>query len=207
MAERLAYALRKLRVFAALAFFIPGFKAGAAPARTESEYRTLFDIPARTIEGKETSLGEYRGKVVLVANTASKCGFTPQFKSLETIYNRYRDQGFVVLGFPSNDFFRQDPGSNEEIKSFCENAFGVTFPLFEKAPVTGEEKQPVFKFLTEQQPDGLQGRVWWNFEKFLVDRSGRLIARWRSRTDPTAAEITSKIEQLLAAGPCAVTSK
>lgn len=142
---------------------------------------SLYDIKVKLISGEEVSLSSYSEKVLLFVNTASKCGFTGQYKELEELYQEFKDQGFVVLAFPSNDFLGQEPGSNEEIKEFCESKFNVTFPLFEKGPVTGDEKQPVFAWLTEQAGSG----ILWNFEKFLVGKDGKFIDRWRSTTRPS----------------------
>lgn len=159
--------------------------------------KNLFELSAIDIDGKNRSLSEFAGKVVLVVNVASKCGFTSQYEGLEAIYDRYRERGFVVLGFPSNDFLGQEPGTNEEIASFCKTKFNVSFPMFSKGPVTGEEKQSVFKYITEEADSRLAGRVMWNFEKFLFDRNGKLVERYRSMTGPESNSITSKIEELL----------
>jgi glutathione peroxidase len=133
---------------------------------------------------EQIDLAQYRGKVVLIVNTASKCGFTKQYDALEALYQRHNSQGLIVLGFPSNDFMRQEPGSDADIESFCRLNHGVTFPLFPKAPVTGAEIQPVFAALTTKGPSDLQGAVRWNFEKFLLDQEGRLVGRWRSWVNP-----------------------
>jgi glutathione peroxidase len=142
-------------------------------------------------------LGKYQGKVALVVNTASKCGFTPQYKDLESLYEKYQDQGFVVLGFPSNDFGAQEPGSDAEIKKFCELNYKVKFPLMPKAPVKGEAKQPAYKYLTEKTREDLRGEVEWNFEKFLVGKDGQVVARFKSKVSPSDPQVTSKIEALL----------
>jgi glutathione peroxidase len=159
---------------------------------------SLYDLSATSIEGTEIRLSDYRGKVVLIVNTASNCGFTGQLDGLEKVYKKYQDQGLIVLGFPSNDFLGQEPASNSEIKAFCSNTYGTTFPLFNKAPVTGSDKQPVFKFLTELSLPELQGSVKWNFEKFLLDRNGLLRERYSSFTKPESEKLTKKIEELLA---------
>lgn len=158
---------------------------------------SLFDLAAKDIDGREVSLSTYKGQVVLVVNTASKCGFTSQYEGLEKLYDTYKDRGFTVLGFPSNDFMGQEPGSNEDIKSFCQLNYDVSFPLFSKAPVSGAQKQEVFRFLTEMSAEDLRGEVRWNFEKFLVDREGKVVARWRSTTGPSNSRIVAMIEQLL----------
>jgi len=163
---------------------------------TKSMPSSLYDITAKDITGQETPLSKFKGKVALVVNTASKCGFTYQYKDLESLYEKYKDQGFVVLGFPSNDYMTQEPGSDQEIKKFCEFKYGVTFPLFTKDHVSGEAKQPVFKFLTESNQN-FTGDPGWNFVKFLVDREGKVIDRFSSLTSPNNNKITSKIESLL----------
>ncbi len=145
---------------------------------------SLYPLETSGRACEQIDLSQYRGKVVLIVNTASRCGFTKQYDALEELYQRYRDQGLIILGFPSNDFMQQEPGSDAEIESFCRINHGVTFPLFPKAAVTGEDIQPVFKALTTKGPQQLQGRVRWNFEKFLLDRDGRLIGRWRSWVNP-----------------------
>lgn len=161
----------------------------------------LPQIELRTIEGKHTPLRSYAGKVLLVANTASLCGFTPQYKDLEKLFETYRQRDFMVLGFPSNDFGEQDPGSDQDIKKFCTTKFQITFPLFTKAPVKGESQQPFFAFLTKKSAEELQGDIEWNFEKFLLDKSGVVRARFGSSVNPMSTRITSKIEELLSEKP------
>jgi glutathione peroxidase len=157
-----------------------------------SQVNNFFELSAPGIDGKPESLAKYKGKAVLVVNTASECGFTPQYKGLQALYNKYKDKGLVVLGFPSNDFGAQEPGSNADIKKFCEMKFHVTFPLFSKDVVKGPKKQPVYSFLTQGGDE-----VAWNFEKFLIDPSGKMVARYKSKVDPEAPELTSKIESML----------
>lgn len=149
-------------------------------------------------DGTRTTLAPYRGNVVLVVNVASKCGFTKQYAGLQKLYETYRDRGLVVLGFPSNDFMGQEPGTPAEIRQFCTLTFGVTFPLFAKVHVKGEEKHPLFVWLTDPAlHPGLGGEVSWNFNKFLVGRDGTLIARFGSRTAPDAPELTAALERAL----------
>ena len=157
---------------------------------------TPYDFTAKSIDGTEVSLEAYRGQVTLVVNTASKCGFTPQFKGLEALYASYKERGFSVLGFPCNQFMHQDPGSDAEISSFCEMNYGVTFPMFGKVDVNGETAHPLFKYLASEAP-GLLGskKIKWNFTKFLVDRQGRVLRRYAPTTEP--AQIASDIEALL----------
>lgn len=176
------------------------------------------EIPVRTIAGKETSLAEYAGQVALLVNVASKCGLTPQYEGLEKLYAAYRDKGLVVLGFPANDFAGQEPGSNEEIQSFCTMNFGVDFPMFEKITVTGTGRHPLYSALIAAQPQAkaekpgefrekLKGygmavtaepEVLWNFEKFLLSRKGEVVARFSPETAPDAPALVKAIEAELA---------
>lgn len=150
---------------------------------------SIYDFSANSIEGQPISLSTYKDKVMLIVNTASQCGFTPQYQGLQEIYNKYEKQGFTVLGFPCNQFGQQEPGSANEIQSFCETRFGVTFPLFQKVDVNGENAHPLFKYLTKSAPGifGTEG-IKWNFTKFLVDRSGKVVKRYPSTTKPEAIE-------------------
>ena len=156
---------------------------------------SIFELKATSIDGREVSLSNYEGKVLLVVNTASRCGFTPQYKSIEKIIKKYKERDFIVLAFPSNDF-RQELSSNKEIKDFCE-VYELSFPIFAKGKVKGFEKQEVFKYLTEGSNGRSMGEIRWNFEKFLVSREGKLVKRFRSSVDPNQDEITTVIESLL----------
>ena len=158
-----------------------------------------LDFTLDSIEGTPTHLDSYRGKVVLIVNVASECGLTPQYEGLQTLYQTYQDRGFVVLGFPANEFGSQEPGSNAEIQSFCSTRFHVTFPMFAKIVVKGEGQHPLYQFLTDKATDPqFSGEIEWNFAKFLVDRKGDIVARFSPRTEPTAPEVTQRIEGLLA---------
>ena len=156
---------------------------------------SIFEIKAKSIDGSEVSISNFKGKVILVVNTASRCGFTPQYKSLEKLYKKYKEHDFIVLAFPSNDF-RQELSTDEEIKDFCE-AYELSFPIFAKGKVKGFEKQEVFKYLTEESIGKSRGEIRWNFEKFLVSREGKLVKRFRSSVDPNQDEISEAIESLL----------
>ena len=156
---------------------------------------SIFELKATNIDGSEVSISNYKGKVLLVVNTASRCGFTPQYKSLEKLYKKYKEHDFIVLAFPSNDF-RQELSTDEEIKDFCE-ANKLSFPIFAKGKVKGFEKQEVFKYLTEDSNGRSIGEIRWNFEKFLVSREGRLVKRFRSSVNPNQDEISMAIESLL----------
>ena len=158
----------------------------------------LFSIPLKDIEGKETSLKAYQGKVMLVVNVASKCGFTPQYEGLEALWQKRRELGLVVLGFPSNDFGSQEPGTEEEIKAFCSSKFKVTFPLFSKLHVNGPEQHPLYEALSGKN-SAVPGPVKWNFGKFLVGRDGKVIARFDSGVKPDAPELAAAIDAALAA--------
>lgn len=158
---------------------------------------TLYDTEVETIEGTTTSLKHLEGKVALIVNTASQCGFTPQFDGLEKLYQRYKDRGFVVLGFPCNQFGSQDPGSNDEIAGFCQKNYGVSFPMHAKVEVNGDDTHPLFVQLKKSAP-GLLGseRIKWNFTKFLVDAQGHVVKRYAPTTKPEA--IVEDVEKLLA---------
>jgi glutathione peroxidase len=174
----------------------------------------LYDIPIRRIDGSDTSLGDYKGKVMLVVNVASKCGLTPQYADLEKTYESYRDRGLVVLGFPANEFASQEPGTNQEIQQFCQSKFGVQFPMFEKIVVKGDGQHPLYRELIGQcpkataKPDsalrktldshGLGPKndtdIMWNFEKFLINRQGKVVARFAPDFNPADAEVKNAIE-------------
>ena len=158
---------------------------------------TLSDFRATTITGEEQRLDAYAGKVVLVVNTASKCGFTPQFAGLESLYEQYADQGLVVLGFPCNQFGNQDPGDNDEIGAFCQQNYGVSFPMFEKVDVNGDDAHPLYTWLRQKKGGLLGETIKWNFTKFLLGRDGTVIKRYGSTTKPE--KISADIEEALAA--------
>lgn len=157
--------------------------------------RTVHDFSAVTIDGVPQPLSAFKGKALLIVNTASKCGYTPQYAGLEALYRKYRDRGFVVLGFPANDFMRQELGSDAEIKAFCSARFQTTFPLFSKISVKGKDIHPLYAYLTRDT--GHEGAVSWNFNKFLVAPDGSVVARFGSGTDPLAKELTAKLEEIL----------
>lgn len=158
---------------------------------------TVYEFTVKTIKGEHKSLQEYEGKVLLIVNVASKCGFTPQYKGLQALYEEYKEQGLEILGFPCNQFLGQEPGNSEEIASFCEMNYGVTFPMFEKVEVNGDGAHPLYKYLCEEAP-GMLGlkAVKWNFTKFLVDQKGNVLERFSPQTAPE--EIAPKLVELLA---------
>jgi glutathione peroxidase len=157
---------------------------------------SVYDYSGKTISGEDKPIADFRGQVLLIVNTASKCGFTPQFKGLESLYETYKGKGLMVLGFPCNQFLKQDPGSDAQISEFCELNYGVTFPMFAKIDVNGENAHPLFRHLTTAAP-GLLGSkaVKWNFTKFLVDRQGNVVGRYAPATKPE--DIVADIEKLL----------
>jgi glutathione peroxidase len=157
---------------------------------------SVYDYKAKSLDGREVPLSDYRGKVMLIVNTASKCGFTPQYAGLEELYKAYHGKGLTILGFPCDQFGHQEPGSSEEISAFCERNYGVTFPMFEKIEVNGANAHPLYGYLKDEKP-GLLGtrNIKWNFTKFLVDRAGKVVARF-APTD-TPGSIRPAIEQLL----------
>ena len=159
---------------------------------------SIYDIAVKDIDGKDTTLAAYKGKVVLIVNVASKCGFTPQYKNLEAVYQKYKDQGFVVLGFPCNQFGGQEPGTNEEIKQFCTSKYDVTFPLFDKIEVNGANRHPLYEALASETSP-FPGNIKWNFTKFLIGKDGKIVNRFDSKVKPDAPEATAAIEAALAA--------
>lgn len=184
------------------------FEPPKAPAKPEAEppAKTPAATPAspyvlgytmKRIDGKEESLESYKGKVMLIVNVASKCGFTPQYEGLEKLYQEKKDAGLVILGFPANNFRSQEPGTNKEIAEFCSSKYGVTFPMFEKISVTGSDQHPLYKQLAAQ-PAPIGGDPKWNFTKFLVDRSGNVVARFDSKVKPDDPDLVKKVEALLA---------
>ncbi|MEV7096963.1 glutathione peroxidase [Amycolatopsis sp. NPDC051045] len=160
----------------------------------------IHEIPLKTLDGRDSSLGEFAGKALLVVNVASKCGLTPQYSGLERLQERFGGQGFSVVGFPCNQFAGQEPGSAEEIQTFCSTTYGVTFPLFEKIDVNGEGRHPLYAELTETaDAEGAAGDVQWNFEKFLIGADGEVLARFRPRTEPEDEAVIKAIEAALPA--------
>jgi len=159
---------------------------------------SIYDLKLKDIDGKDTTLGDYKGKVLLIVNVASKCGYTPQYKSLEATYQKYKDKGFTVLGFPCNQFGRQEPGSNEEIKQFCSSKYNVTFPLFDKIEVNGDKRHPLYVALAGKNSP-FPGDIKWNFNKFLIGKDGKILKRFGSSATPDSPEVIEAIEAALAA--------
>lgn len=171
----------------------PAAADGHTPSTNENRAMGIFDFEVTTITGEELSLSEFEGKVLLFVNVASECGFTRQYTGLQALWETHQDQGLVVLGFPANNFGGQEPGTNEEIQAFCENQFGVTFPMFARISVKGEDQHPLYSYLTSQAGEEID----WNFNKILVDRNGKVITRFGSRVEPESDELVSAIQALL----------
>ena len=178
----------------------PATPAATAETTTGSptSAMTIYDYKLETLAGQPADMSKYEGKVLLIVNTASKCGYTRQYAGLQTLSEKYKAQGLEVLGFPANNFGGQEPGSAEEIGEFCEKNFGVTFDLFAKSSVKGEDKSPFFTYLTEQANPEKTGEIGWNFEKFLVSRDGQLIDRYKSAVEPDSEQLVGAIEGQLA---------
>ena len=157
----------------------------------------IYSFTLKSIDGSPAPLGEYKGKVVLLVNVASQCGYTPQYSALEAIYEKYKDRGFVILGFPANNFGAQEPGTNEEIKTFCTRKYSVTFPMYSKISVKGADQAPLYAYLTKETPAGISGDIKWNFTKFLVDRDGKVVQRFEPAVTPDSKEVTQAIETQL----------
>lgn len=173
------------------------FLASVLPVSGQSD---IYSIEVEDIEGRRTTLDEYRGKVLLIVNVASKCGYTYQYDGLQALYEKYADDGLVILGFPSNDFLGQEPGSNEEIQQFCRVNYGVNFPMFTKLSVKGRHIHPLYRFLTSKSTNPkFSGRITWNFNKFLVSASGEIIDRFGTREEPDSERLIKAIENQLAA--------
>lgn len=157
----------------------------------------VYSYTLNSIDGKPAPLAEYKGKVVLIVNVASQCGYTPQYSALEAIYEKYKDQGFVILGFPANNFGAQEPGTNEEIKTFCSRKYSVTFPMYSKISVKGADQAPLYAYLTKDTGPGISGDIKWNFTKFLVDRAGNVVQRFEPAVTPDSNEMVGAIEKQL----------
>ena len=169
-----------------------------ACASLAAQSKSIYDFTMKSIDGQPVSLGSYSGKVVLLVNVASKCGFTPQYAGLEAVYEKYKDKGLVIVGIPANNFMSQEPGTNEEIKKFCSNKYNVTFPMMAKISVKGDDQAPLYSFLTGQETDPQYGGdIKWNFTKFLFDRSGKPVARFEPNVTPDSPQVTAAIETAL----------
>lgn len=194
--------MKKLMTIMLMGFLGLSFANRAARSNDQTgdeKMKSIYDFTVKDIDGKDQKLEQYKGKAIMIVNVASRCGFTPQYAGLQKIYQQYRDKGLVILGFPANNFLGQEPGSNEEIKQFCSVNYQVTFPMFSKISVKGKDIAPLYKYLTEKETNPkFAGDISWNFNKFLIDRQGKIIARFGSRTTPEDAEVIRAIEQTLA---------
>jgi glutathione peroxidase len=187
--------------FAALAALVLLSPLAVVSAADDAKKKqtSVLDFHVKDIDGKEVDLAKYKGKVFLIVNTASQCGNTPQYKDLEALYEKHKDEGFEVLAFPANEFGKQEPGSNEEIKEFCSTKYKVSFPLFSKIVVNGKGIDPLYQYLTSKETNPkFGGKIEWNFDKFLVNRNGEVIARFKHRANPSSKEIVTAIETALA---------
>lgn len=186
-----------MTLMSGLLLAIPTVQAEQEGLLMAAKATSFYDFTMDDIDGKPVNLGQYKGKALLVVNTASFCGNTPQYTDLESMYEQYHEKGFEILAFPANNFGQQEPGTNAEIKGFCLTKYSVSFPLFSKISVKGSDKHPLYQYLTEKSP--FPGEVEWNFQKYLVDRSGNIVARFPHRMKPSAPEIVKEVERVLAA--------
>lgn len=179
-------------------WLLAGLLTGAAAQGADRGVTTMYDFTMKDIDGKNVPLSRYRGKVVLIVNVASFCGYTKQYTGLDSLYRAYADRGLVVLGFPANNFGSQEPGSDAEIKEFCSTKYNVSFAMFSKISVKGDDQHPLYRYLTSAEANpATAGDVRWNFTKYLIDRSGRLVAKFEPRVDPLSAELTEAVEAAL----------
>jgi glutathione peroxidase len=169
----------------------------AAMAAISHAAETVYGFTPSSIDGQPAPLSAWKGKVLLLVNVASKCGFTPQYKALESTYESYKDRGLVIVGFPANNFGGQEPGSNEEIKTFCSRTYNVQFPMMSKISVKGEDQAPLYNFLTKEANPSVAGDIKWNFTKFLVNREGKVVARFEPAVTPDSPEVKAAIEKAL----------
>lgn len=177
----------------------PAKSSDADAARKQPPLGSVLDAKVTNIDGNEVSLAKYRGEVLLIVNVASKCGLTPQYEGLEALHREYKDRGLRILAFPANNFMKQEPGTNEEIKSFCRTKYDVTFDLFAKVSVKGEDQCPLYRYLTTHPDKSIAGEVEWNFQKYLVGRDGSVLAKVSPRTKPDDKDLRAKIEAALTA--------
>jgi glutathione peroxidase len=184
----------KLALFVAAILFTTNLFAA-----DEKKDKTVYDFSVKDIDGKPVDLSQYKGKVLLIVNVASKCGYTPQYKNLEAVYEKYKDKGFEILAFPANEFKQQEPGSNAEIKEFCTSTYHTQFPLFSKIVVKGDGQAPLYQYLTSTDANATTaGDIKWNFTKFLVDKDGKIVARFEPKVKPDDKEVTAAIDAEIA---------
>ncbi|MBI1390220.1 MAG: redoxin domain-containing protein [bacterium] len=171
--------------------------SAAAADQGDKEVKSIYEFTKDDIKGKPVKLEKYKGKVLLIVNVASKCGFTPQYKDLEALYEKYKDKGLVVMGFPANNFGGQEPGTNAEILEFCTSTFDVSFPMFSKVSVKGDDIDSLFAYLTKDENPDFTGEIKWNFEKFLIGKDGELLHRFRSKSAPMDEAVVKAVEEAL----------
>jgi glutathione peroxidase len=188
--------MNKLMILIALLVGFTFAFAGDDPKKGSDAVPPVLNFKMKSLAGQEVDLSKYQGKVLLMVNTASKCGYTPQYKDLEALYKKYHERGLEVLGFPADNFGHQEPGTDQQIAEFCEKNFGVTFPMFSKVSVKGDDQVPLFQYLTANAPE--TGEIKWNFEKFLISRDGKIVHRFRSKVKPSSDQVTQAVEQELA---------
>lgn len=186
-------------LLAGLVLFGSLVAVNAQEKKEEKPVPAALNYTMKSLDGKDVKLSDYQGKVILMINTASKCGYTPQYEGLQKLYTKYQEKGLVLLGFPANDFRQQEPGTDAAIAEFCKENYGVTFPMFSKISVLGAEKAPLYKYLTDAANDPTKGgEVKWNFEKFLIGKDGKVVGRYRSAVTPQSDEIVKAVEAELA---------
>ncbi|HTY37780.1 MAG TPA: glutathione peroxidase [Bacteroidota bacterium] len=181
-----------------LLMFLSSVSVSQTKEQTPVARKSIYDFTMKTIDGKDKSLVDYKGDVVLVVNVASECGYTPQYKDLEEVFEKYKSKGFRILAFPANNFGGQEPGTDSEIKSFCESKYNVTFDMFSKISVKGDDQHALYQYITKESQ--FPGDVKWNFQKYLVDRQGNIVAMFPSRVKPTDKSFIEKLEFLLSQG-------
>ena len=198
MNNRLLFQLTTLLTLSLALISFSQAETNTKSSTMKAENKVMIDHKVKNIDGTEVDLSSYRGKALLIVNTASYCGYTRQYADLKKLQDQYAQKGFTVLAFPCNDFGGQEPGSAEEIKSFCKGRFEVNFPLFEKVRAKGPNKSPLYKTLTEDTVEGIKGEIRWNFTKFLVSKSGKVVKRYESRVNPNDPAVHEAIENLIA---------
>lgn len=201
--KKLIFGIALIVVLVAVAIGGVAYKYGMilnpSPATASAE-RSVYEFTMNDIDGKEVKLDTYKGKVVMIVNTASKCGYTPQYEGLQALYEKYKDKGLVILGFPANNFMGQEPGTEAEIKDFCTTKYKVTFPMFAKISVKGEDQHPLYNFLTNKTTNPqFAGDISWNFNKFVLDRNGNVVARFGSKDTPQGDNVVAAVEKNLEA--------
>jgi len=180
-------------LFISIAFFTGGFLSPGLPTGPCGQTKSIYDFKVESLNGGTIDFADFKGKKILIVNTASKCGYTPQYEDLEKLYEKYKDR-LVIIGFPANDFFSQEPGSNATIEEFCKKNYGVTFPMAAKISVKGKDIAPIYQWLCNKAENGvMDAKISWNFNKFLLDENGKLVAHFKSKVKPMSEEITGKL--------------